>query len=189
LFFVLELIEAVIDAALREEFLMRALLTETAFVEDEDAVSVLNGAEAMCDDQGGASTEQAVEGIANQQLGFGVDAGGGFVEDEEVRIVREGAGEIDELALADGERGAALVDAGADAFGSDSMKSARRFRRLAFSTAERSMSGVPRRTLDSMVPVKRKGSWRTMPNWRRRSWRLILRMSMPSRRIWPRWTS
>src|ERR1700730_12940370 len=34
-----------------------------------------------------------------------------------MRIVREGACEIDELALADGESGAALVHAGADAFG------------------------------------------------------------------------
>ena len=51
------------------------------------------------------------------QLGLGVHAGGGFVEYEEARIVREGASEIDELALAYGESGAALVDAGADAFG------------------------------------------------------------------------
>src|SRR5260221_1248107 len=78
---------------------------------------MLNGAEAMRDDKRGAAAEEAVEGIADLQLGFGVHAGGGFIKDEEARIVREGAGEIDELALADGERGAALVDAGADAFG------------------------------------------------------------------------
>src|SRR5260370_5484954 len=96
---------------------MRALLAETALVEDEDAVSMLNGAEAVRDDERGAAAEQAVEGIADLQFGFGVHARGGFVEDEEAGIVGEGAGEIDELALADGERGAAHVDAGADAFG------------------------------------------------------------------------
>src|SRR5216684_3817654 len=58
---------------------------------------------------GGAAAEKAVEGIADLQLGFCVHARGGFVEDEEAGIVGEGAGEIDELALADGERGAALV--------------------------------------------------------------------------------
>src|SRR5713226_613587 len=78
---------------------------------------MLNGAEAVRDDERGAAAEKAVEGISDLQFGFGVHARGGFVEDEEAGIVGEGAGEIDELALADGERGAALVDAGADAFG------------------------------------------------------------------------
>ena len=96
---------------------MGALFAEAAFVEDQDAVGVLNGAEAMSDDQRGAAGEKAIERVADEQLGFGVDAGSGFVEDQEARIVREGASEIDELALADGERGAAFVDGGVDAFG------------------------------------------------------------------------
>ena len=104
LLFVLELVEAVVDAALGEEFLMGALFAEAAFVEDEDAVGVLNGAEAMRDDERGAAAEKAVERLADQEFGFGVHAGRGFVEDEEARIVGEGAGEIDELALADAER-------------------------------------------------------------------------------------
>src|SRR6266852_8197215 len=95
---------------------MRALLAETAFVEDEDAISMLNGAEAVRDDERGAAAEEAVEGVADLRFGLGVDAGGGFIQDEKARIVRESAGEINELALTDGERGAAFVDAGADAF-------------------------------------------------------------------------
>ncbi len=79
LLFVLELIEAVVDATLGEEFLVRALFAEAAFVEDEDAVGVLNSAEAMGDDQRGAAAEQAVQGIADLQLGFGIHAGGGFI--------------------------------------------------------------------------------------------------------------
>src|SRR5260370_1947474 len=71
----------------------------------------------MRDDKRGADAEEEVEGIADLQVGFGVHAGSGFIKDEEARIVREGAGEIDELALADRERGAAFVDAGGDAFG------------------------------------------------------------------------
>src|SRR5712664_421203 len=95
---------------------MRALFAEAAFVEDEDTIGVLDGAEAMRDDQRGAAAEQAVEGIADLQLGLGVHAGGGFVEDKGARIVREGAREIDKLALTNGKCGAALVDAGGDAF-------------------------------------------------------------------------
>src|SRR6266850_4258651 len=116
LLFVLELVEAVVDAALGEEFLVRALFAEAALVEDEDAVGMLNGAETMRDDQRGATAEQAVESIADLQLGLRVHAGSSFVKDEEARIVRQGAGKIDELTLTNRQRGAALVDAGADAF-------------------------------------------------------------------------
>ena len=117
LLLVLELIEAVVDAALREKFLMRALLAEAALVKDENARSVLNGAQTMRDDERSASRKQAVERFANLQLGFCVDARGGFIEDKEARIMRERSREADKLALAYGERGAALVDAGVDTFG------------------------------------------------------------------------
>src|ERR1700676_787473 len=116
LLFVLELVEAVVDAALGKELLMRALFAKAALVEDKDAVGVLNGAETMRDDESGAAAKQAIEGVADQQLSLCVHAGRGFVENKEARIVREGASEIDELALADGQRRAAFVDAGADAF-------------------------------------------------------------------------
>jgi len=65
LLFVLELVEAVVTAALGEEFLVRALFAEASFVEDEDAVGVLNGAEAMRDDERGAAAEQAIERVAD----------------------------------------------------------------------------------------------------------------------------
>src|SRR5712672_4582214 len=50
LLFVLELVEAVVDAALGKQLLMRALFAEAALVEDENAVGMLNGAEPMRDD-------------------------------------------------------------------------------------------------------------------------------------------
>ncbi len=117
LVFVLELVEAVIDAALVEQFLVRALFAQAALVEYEDAVGVLNGAEAVGDDDRGAAGEQAIERFANHHLGASVHAGGGFVEDEELGIVRQGAREADQLALADGKRGTALVDDGVETLG------------------------------------------------------------------------
>src|SRR5712672_4383135 len=92
LLFVLELVEAVVDAALGKQLLMRALFAEAALVKDEDAVSVLNGAEPMGDDQRGATAEQAIKSIADLQLGLSVHAGSSFVKDEKARIVREGTG-------------------------------------------------------------------------------------------------
>src|SRR5580700_8342152 len=117
LLLILELIEAVVNAALCEELLVGALFAEAAFVKNEDARCVLNGAQAMSDHQRGTSGKEAVESFANLQLGFGVNAGSCFVKDEEVRIVRKSAREANELALADGERGTALVDGGVDPFG------------------------------------------------------------------------
>ena len=45
-------------------------------------------------------------------LGFGVEAGGGFVEDQDARVGQDGAGDGDALALAAGELDAALADDG-----------------------------------------------------------------------------
>ena len=55
LLFVLELIQAVIDAALGDQFLVGALFPKAAFVEHENTVGVLNGAETMRDHEGGAA--------------------------------------------------------------------------------------------------------------------------------------
>src|SRR5712692_2145902 len=117
LLLVLELVEAVVNATLREKFLMRTLLAQAPFVEDEDAIGVLNGAEAVRNDERGASREQAVQRFADLQLGFGIHAGGGFVENQEAWIVRQGARKINELALTDGEGGAALIDTRGGAVG------------------------------------------------------------------------
>src|SRR5206468_4018868 len=51
----------------------------------------------------GSAEQQAIQRFANEQLGLGVDAGGSFVQNQEARIVCQSAGEIDELALADGK--------------------------------------------------------------------------------------
>ena len=102
---------------LSEQFLMRALFAQAAFVEDENAIGVLNGAQAVRDDDRSAAGEQAIERFANHDFGSRVHAGGGFVEDQEARIVRQGAGEADQLALADGKSGAALADHRFDALG------------------------------------------------------------------------
>jgi hypothetical protein len=47
LFFVLQLVQTVVNAALREKLLMSALFAQAALVEYQDSVGILNGAEAM----------------------------------------------------------------------------------------------------------------------------------------------
>src|SRR5216684_3882987 len=117
LLLVLQLVQAIVDSALREKLLMRALLAQAAFVKHEDAIGVLNGTQAVRDDESGAPGEQAIQSFANEQLGLGVHARSGFVENQEARVVGKSAGKINELALADGECGAAFVDVAGDALG------------------------------------------------------------------------
>ena len=110
LILVLELVKLPVEAALGEQLLVGAHLAELALVHDEDGVGALDGGEAVGDEDAGAALDHALEGAANAQLGVGVDAGGGFVEDEDAGVVGEGAGEVDELLLAGGERVAAFLD-------------------------------------------------------------------------------
>ena len=51
------------------------------------------------------------------KFGGGVDGAGGFIEHEDARVGQEGAGEADELPLAQRHVGAALADIGLVAFG------------------------------------------------------------------------
>ena len=82
---------------------MRALLAQAAFVKDQNAISVLDGAQAMRDHQRGSSGKQLVQRFADQLLGLRIDARRCFVQNQETRIVRQSSGEVDQLALPDGE--------------------------------------------------------------------------------------
>src|SRR5580704_678384 len=102
LFFILQLIQTIVNSALRQEFLMSALLAQAAFVEDENAVGVLHSAQAVRNDQGRSAGEEAFHGIANEKFGLGVHAGSRFIQDQETRVVSQCARKANELALAYG---------------------------------------------------------------------------------------
>ncbi len=97
---------------LHQKFLMRALFAQPPFVEDQDPVGILDGAQTMCDHDRGAPGQQAVQGFADHHLGSRIHAGGGFVQNQKARIVRQGAGETHELPLAHRKSRAALADGG-----------------------------------------------------------------------------
>src|ERR1700683_3093588 len=89
---------------------MRTLLAQPALVENQNAVSMLNGAKSMCDYHRRAPLQQPVERFPDQKLGLGIHAGCRFVENQKLRIVSQGASKTHELALAHGKRRAALGD-------------------------------------------------------------------------------
>src|SRR6185437_12181841 len=107
---VLKLVETPVDAAMGEELLVAAHFAKLAAVHDEDGVGALNGGEAVSDNDRGSACDHAFEGGADAEFGVGIDGGSGLIEDEDARVVGEGAGEVDELLLSGGEGIAALAE-------------------------------------------------------------------------------
>ena len=91
---------------------MCALFDDFAFVEDDDLVGLKDGVEAVGNGDGGASVHQLACRFFEQGFGFGVECGGGFVENQNRRVFEESAGEGEALGLSAGEAGAAFADDG-----------------------------------------------------------------------------
>ena len=108
--FELQLVETVVDASLGQQLLMRARFAQLAVVQDEDAIHVLNGREAVCDRNRRPSAHDHPQRVANEQLGFGIDTGRRFVEHEHRWIESERARKREELFLPDGECRTSLGD-------------------------------------------------------------------------------
>ena len=73
------------------------------------SVGPLDRGKPVRDHDRGAALDHAIKRIAHAELGFSVDAGGGFIQDQVSRIVRQSASEADQLFLTGGEPAAALA--------------------------------------------------------------------------------
>src|SRR4051794_18978619 len=85
----LQLIQAMVDAAMREQFLMRSGLAQLALVEDEYAVHVLDRRQPVCNRDCRAPPHHDTHRVTDQQLGFRIDARRRLVEHEHRRIEGE----------------------------------------------------------------------------------------------------
>ncbi len=91
---------------------MRAGFPDAAVVQDDDPVCILHGGKAMRDDDRRAVSHQLFKRIANQHLRFRVDAGGRFVQNQDFRVVGQGARKGKQLFLPHRKRGAPFSDFG-----------------------------------------------------------------------------
>ena len=89
---------------------MRALLDDAAVLEDDDQVGVADGREAVRDHERRPAGEEGAERPLDLPLGADVDRGSRLVEDQDARVGEQGARERDELALAEREARAALLE-------------------------------------------------------------------------------
>ena len=106
----LHVVEAFVVTVFGDEFVVLTAFDYFTFVEDVDDVGVLDGGKAMGDGDGGAGLHQSVEGFLNEVLAFGVEGGGGFVKDEDGRVLEDGTGDADALPLSAWEPAAAVAD-------------------------------------------------------------------------------
>ena len=90
--------------------LVRALLHDLPVVNDENLIRLLDRCQPVCDGDDGFAAHQRRERLLDQMFVFGVDAGGGFVQDDDRRVLEDGTGNGDALPLTAGERAAALAD-------------------------------------------------------------------------------
>src|SRR5919198_865939 len=108
---ILELVEAIVETPPLQELAMRALFDDTALVQHDDAVDVLDRREAMRDDDRGPSPEQLCQRVLNQVLRLGVHRGRRLVQDEhDLGVEGDRAREGEELLLPHRQRGAPLRD-------------------------------------------------------------------------------
>ena len=78
-------------------------------------VGFLDRAEAVRDGDGGSALGGSIESSLDDLLGLGVEGRGGFVEEEDLGVAKEGAGDGDALLLAAGEHAAFAADDGVEA--------------------------------------------------------------------------
>ena len=88
---------------------------DDAVIQDKDLVGILDGRQAVSDDEGGTADHELVERILHDLLAFRIKCGGRFVKDEDLRILQDRSCDGDALALTAGEDEAAIADLGIDA--------------------------------------------------------------------------
>lgn len=78
-------VQLVVCAALGHQFVMRACFHDTLIANVQDAVAVLDGGQAVRNDEGRASLQQRLNAVLQQLLRLGVDGGGCLVQYQDAR--------------------------------------------------------------------------------------------------------
>ena len=88
-----------------------------AVIHDEDHVRVHDRGHALGDDDLGGFGDIGPEALADEGVGARIHRAGGIVEDQDLRLLQEGAGDAEPLLLPAGDVGAPLLDMGVVAVG------------------------------------------------------------------------
>jgi hypothetical protein len=97
---VLPVVEPAVEATLSHQLGVGAPLHDPSLVQDQDLVGAPDGGESVRDHEGGATTAERVDPVADHGLRLGVEGGGGLVEDEDARVGEHRSGDCHPLPLA-----------------------------------------------------------------------------------------
>jgi hypothetical protein len=85
------------------------LFDNPALFEHQDDVGPLHGGKPVGDDERCPADHELVQRLLDKSFAFGVEGRGRLVEDQDLRVFEDGAGDGDALSLATGEFGAAFA--------------------------------------------------------------------------------
>ena len=94
---------------------MISLLNNLAFIQDADQIGLYDCAEPVGNHQHGVLPFKLINGLLHQPFALGVEGAGGFIQDEQLGIAKDGAGQGEPLALATTEPIAPFADQGVEA--------------------------------------------------------------------------
>ena len=86
-------------AVLGEQSLVGAAFYDASVMDHTDLIGILDRTQTVGDGYGGTRLHQTLQSILYQTLALGVESRGGFVEDEDGRILQDGTGDADTLTL------------------------------------------------------------------------------------------
>src|SRR5581483_1305944 len=95
---------------------MRARLYGGSVLDHENTVGAANGGQAVGNDKRRAILHEHIEGLLHQTLAFRIESTGRLIENEDCRVLQDGAGDGHALPLPAGKLDAALAHEGAVAF-------------------------------------------------------------------------
>src|SRR4051812_5409656 len=82
-----------------DQLLVRAALDDPALLKDEDAVGVADGAQPVRDDEARPPHHQPAQGLLHEPFALTVERAGRLVEDEDLRVLQDCAGDAHALPL------------------------------------------------------------------------------------------
>src|SRR6185312_943130 len=90
--------------------MMRSDIGDRPIFHHDNAIGAAHRGKTMCNDEGGSILHQVLQRRLNQDFRLGVERRSSFVEDEDGRILQQGASNRDALALSSGKPHTALAN-------------------------------------------------------------------------------
>ena len=84
-----------VAALLAQQLLVVTLLDDLSLGQQNDIVGVLDGTQAMGNDQHCADVLHSFQGVLNEHFRFCIDVGGGLIQNHNAGFVDNGAGEAE----------------------------------------------------------------------------------------------